>query len=115
MAKYDWQYCNSTTSHHGLMLCSVCRTSISGDYKVRETKDGFITIHRSCSASDKGWLEKDKRIITQIESLQGDLELLLVVNIKLGDRYFGDELYYAIKSIKTEIRKLIIQLPEKGK
>ena len=42
------------------MQCRAChKPIIEGDYRVRETRDAYLTYHRSCTSDDPEWSRID--------------------------------------------------------
>jgi uncharacterized protein YbaR (Trm112 family) len=75
MARTDFQYIGSAkTSIHGTMICAACSKPItSGMYRMRETAEKYITVHRLCCPNDKGWLKVDAQAQKQLESMRSML------------------------------------------
>ena len=78
-----WSYADSSSSRHGLMICSACGEDITGAYRYREGKNGFITQHRFCSSDDAAWAKLDK----QRESMQSREKQRLAAYIKFRDKW----------------------------
>lgn len=52
---------DATQSRYGLMVCCSCHQPIeNGSFRVRETRDAYITQHRTCSSDAPGWAQMDR-------------------------------------------------------
>lgn len=96
MARTDWQYItNWQSSQHGTMRCNACGKPIEGAYRVRDGRNGFVLMHRACSASDPGWALVDRKEADRAAHYQG----LLQAAIAFRDRWGVSDLDDLIESL----------------
>lgn len=76
----SYSYHRAEFSRHGLMICSACNRRIeTGEYRCRETKDRYITHHRTCSEEDPQWKKLDEQFqkrLTRAMAIRADFDAL---------------------------------------
>lgn len=63
---YGFQFCDASSSNHGLMNCAGCGQRITeGQYRVYKRSKSwdwhYVTHHRDCCPDDPAWAELDRK------------------------------------------------------
>ncbi len=62
---------SAKTAQHGLMICAACSKPIeTGQYRVKDTPDAYITHHRACLPLDPMWERMDAEKAEQIRNME---------------------------------------------
>lgn len=98
MARKDWEYTDSSHGSHGTMRCAACGKSVQGEYRVRNGRNGFVVMHRSCSSEDVNWTRIDGQ---RAKRAANDVALLHAA-IAFRDRWQVSALDDLIESLEAQ-------------
>lgn len=87
---------DASQGSYGTMMCPHCGKAISsGEYRVHENRNGFVTFHRACCSDDPHWAERDAARIAELEAenqrLRAALELQKAAVLRWFYEEFDDE------------------------
>jgi len=103
MAKKHWDYIdNAKVRKHGTMVCTKCNKFIkSGEYRVRETEEAYLSQHRKCSLDDPEWAMRDKRRVREYKQLKERLSEYIAFRDKWDEDCLDDEIGDMKQSINS--------------
>jgi hypothetical protein len=81
------------------MRCTACGKDIVGEYRYRQTANGFNAQHRACSATDKEWAKLDGAIVSAHKRSVDRLAAFVAFKDRWGTEALDEE----IEQLRDEI------------